>query len=116
MDIAEEVGGEFVVAGGKASAVFEAAEHAFDGVAAFVEGLAETAFPAPVALGRDVGDSSLRFDQITDAVAVIGAVGMNDAARCKAGQQVLGCPAVRRLTRRQQERERSALAVELARV
>ena len=80
MDVSEEVGGELVVAGCEASAVLEAAEHALDGVAALVEGFAEAAFPAPVALGRDVGDSPLLFDQIADAVAVIGAVPVDDAA------------------------------------
>ena len=44
MDVAEEVGGESVVAGGEAAAVLHAAEHALDRIAAFVEGLAEAAF------------------------------------------------------------------------
>ena len=39
VDFAEEVGGEFVVAGGEALVVFEAADHGFGGVAAFVEDL-----------------------------------------------------------------------------
>ena len=69
MDIAEEVGGEFVVASGEAAAVLEAAEHTLDGVAAFVEGLAEAAFPAPVALGRDVGDRALLFNQVAETRA-----------------------------------------------
>ena len=34
MDVAEEVGGELVVAGGEAAAVLETAEHPLDGVAA----------------------------------------------------------------------------------
>ena len=81
----QEVGGELVVAGGEAAAVleaavFEAAEHSLDGVAALVEGFAESAFPAPVALGRDVGDRVLLLDQLADAIAVIGAVGVDDAA------------------------------------
>ena len=80
MDIAEEVGGKFLVASGEAAAVLEAAEHTLDRVAAFVESFAEAAFPAPVALGRDVGDRALLFDQVADAVAVIGAVGVDDAA------------------------------------
>ena len=46
MDVAEEVGGEFVIAGGEAPAVLEAAEHALNGVAALVEGLAEAASSA----------------------------------------------------------------------
>ena len=37
MDVAEEIGGEFVVAGSEASAVLEAAEHPLDGVAALGE-------------------------------------------------------------------------------
>ena len=80
MDVAEEVGGEFVIAGGEAAAVLKAAEHPLDGVATLVERFAEAAFPAPVALGRDVGDRALLFDQVADAVAVIGAVGVDDAA------------------------------------
>jgi hypothetical protein len=51
------------------------------------------------------------FDQIADAVAVIGAVGMDDAAPGQRRQQLLGGLAVRRLARRQQEGERPALAV-----
>ena len=80
MDVAEEVGGEFVVAGSEAAAVLETAEHALDGVAALVETFAEAAFPASVALGRDVGDRALLLDQVTAAVAVVGAVGVDDAA------------------------------------
>ena len=80
MDVAEEVGGEFVVASGEAAAVLEAAEHSLDRVAAFVECFSEAAFPAPVALGRDVGDRALLFDQVADAVAFIGAVSVDDSA------------------------------------
>ena len=50
-----DVGGEFVIAGGEAAAVFQTAEHALDGIAALVDGLAEAAFPNAIALGRDVG-------------------------------------------------------------
>ena len=111
MDIAEEVGGEFVVAGGEASAVLEAAEHAFDGVAALVERLAKARLPLAVALGRDVGDRALRLDQVADAVAVIGAVGMNDAAGWQVFEEMFGGLAVGRLSRCQQEGERSPLTV-----
>lgn len=100
MDVTEEVGGEFVVAGGEASAVLEAAEHALDGIATLVEGFAEAAFPAAVALGRDVGDRALILDQIADAVAVIGAVGVDDAAPGQGVEQVLGGAAVGGLSRR----------------
>src|SRR5207249_332872 len=110
MDVAEEVGGELVVAGGEAATVLETAEHPLDGVAALVEGLAEAVLPSPIAFGRDVGDGALLLDQVADAVAVIGAVGVNDAAPGQRRQQLLGGPAVRRLARRQQEGERTALA------
>ncbi len=111
MDVAEEVCSELVVAGGEATAVLEAAEHALDGVAALIEGLAEAAFPATVRLGWYVGDRTLVLDDVADAVAVIGAVGVNDAAPRQRCQQLLGGPAVGRLSRRQQEGERAALPV-----
>ena len=102
MDVAEEVGGELVVAGGEAAAVLNAAEHSLDGVAAFVKGLAEAAFPAPVALGRDVGDRALLLDQVADAFAVIGAVGVTmqrdgrPTNRCSAVLQSAAWPGVSR--------------------
>ena len=111
MDVSEEVGCELVVAGCEATAVLETAEHALDGVAALVEAFAEAAFPASVALGRDVGDRALLLDQIADAVAVIGAVGVDETAWPQSDQQMLGRLAVGGLARRQQEGERSALAV-----
>ena len=58
MDVSEEAGCGLVVAGCEATAFLEATEHPLDGVAALAEGFAEAAFPAPVALGRDVGDRS----------------------------------------------------------
>ena len=111
MYVAEEVGSEPVVAGGDTTAVLKAAEHALDGVAAPVEAAAEAAFPEPIGLWRDVGDSALILDQVADAVAVIGAIGMDDAARRQACQQMLGRFAVGGLARCQQEGERPALAV-----
>ena len=109
MGVAEEVGSEFIVAGGEATAVLQAAEPALDGVAALVEGVAEAALPTTVAFRRDVGDRALILDQISDADAVVGAVGMDDATPGQGCKQMLGSPAVRRLPRRQQEGERSAL-------
>lgn len=97
MDAAEEDGGGAVIARGEASAVLEAAEHAFDGVAPLIEAAAEAAFPASIGLGRDVGNSTLPLDEVPDAVCVIGAVGMDDAARRQGVEQRLGCPTVGRL-------------------
>jgi hypothetical protein len=89
VDVAQEVGRELVVADGEASAVFEAADHALDGVAALVECLAEAAFPHAVALGWDVWDCALLLDQVAEAVAVVWAVGVNDAAPGPSVQQML---------------------------
>ena len=111
MDVAEEVGCEFVVSGCQAAAVFEAAEHALYGIAGFVEAPAEAAFPDPVGFWRDVRDGALLLDQVADAVAVVSAVGMDDAVRRQTGQKMLRCLAVGVLARCQQEGERSALAV-----
>ena len=111
MDAGEEVGGEPVVAGGEAAAVFEVAEHAFDGIAALVGDLAEAALLQAGALGWNVRNDALALDQLTNAVGVVGAVGMHDAALGQVGQQVLGRPAVRRLARRQVEGERPSVAV-----
>ena len=101
MDGAEEVCGEAVVAGGKPPAVLQTAEHALDGVAALVEGLAEAAFPHARALWRDVRDRALALDQVADAVGVVGTVGMDDAPFRQIDQQMLGRAAVGRLPRRQ---------------
>lgn len=111
MYAAEEDGGGAVIARGEASAVLEAAEHAFDGVAALVEAAAEAAFPTSVGLGRDVGNSTLPLDEVADAVGVIGAVGMDNAAGRQAVEQCLCCPTVCCLARRQEEGERLALGV-----
>jgi hypothetical protein len=80
VDVAKEVGGEPIVAGGEATAVLEPAEHALDSVAALVERLAEATLPKPVGLWRDVRDSPLAFDKVADAVGVVCAVGVDDAA------------------------------------
>ena len=69
MGVAEEVGSEFIVADGEATAVLQAAEPALDGVAALVEGVAEAALPTTVAFRRDVRDRALILDQISDADA-----------------------------------------------
>lgn len=83
--------GELVVAGGKASTVIAAAEHSFDSVATFVKGLAEAAFPDQLTLGRDVGNGILILNQVADTIAVVGAVGVDDAAPEQGREQALGC-------------------------
>lgn len=97
MDDAEKVVGVPVVAGCKPPAVLQTAEHALDGVAALVEGLAEAAFPHARALWRDVGDRALALDKVAHAVGVVGTVGVDDAPFRQINQQVLGRAAVGRL-------------------
>jgi hypothetical protein len=53
--VTSPVGGELVVAGSDAAEVLQFREEALDQVALAVEALAEAGFPAPIALGRDVG-------------------------------------------------------------
>src|SRR6202035_2522417 len=59
LDHGEEVGGELVVASSDAAEVLQLREEALDQVALAVEALAEAGFPAPIALGRDVGQQRL---------------------------------------------------------
>ena len=89
----------------------QATEHAFDGVAALGEDIAEAVLPNAIALGRDVGNRALFLDHVADAVAVVGTVGVDDAAPGQCVQQMLSGAAVGGLSRRQQEGERSAFAI-----
>jgi hypothetical protein len=68
MDHGEEVGGELVVAGSDAAEVLQLREKALEQVALPVEAPAEAGFPAPAALGRDVGRGALVSDQLADAI------------------------------------------------
>jgi hypothetical protein len=108
---AEKVVGVPVVAGCKPPAVLQTAEYALDVVGAFVEGLAEAAFPHARALWRDVRDRALVLDQVADAVGVVGAIGVDDAPFRQINQQMLGRAAVGRLPRRQVEGEWPAVSV-----
>lgn len=111
MDGGEEVDGEPVVAGGDASEVLEATEHALDGVAIPVEVGREAVLPDPVRLGRDVRHRALRFDGATDAVAIVALVGVQDAALRKAFQQRRSRCAISHLATGQQEGDRPAESI-----
>lgn len=91
--------------------MLEATEHALDGVAAFIEGLGEAAFPTPVRLGRDVRDRALPLDQVTDCIAVIGFVSEHDGAGRQIVQKDICGSAIGNLAAGQQEAERPAFAV-----
>lgn len=108
MDGGEEVDGETVVAGGDASEVLQAAEHALDGVPVPIEIGREAVLPDPVHLGRDVRHRALRLDGATDAVAVVALVGVQDPALRKTFEQRRSRCAISDLATRQQEGDRPA--------
>jgi hypothetical protein len=103
--------GEAVVAGGDAPEVLEAAEHALDGIAMTVEIGRETALPATVGLGRDIGGSAHGFDLAAHGVAVIALVGVQDFGTDKMVEQGIGGDTIGHLATGQQECHRAAEAV-----
>ena len=56
------------VTGGDTAEVLQLGEETLDEVTVAVEPPAEAGFPAPVALGRDVGRCAVILDQLSDAV------------------------------------------------
>ena len=103
--------GEAVVAGGDAAKVFEASEHALDGVAMAVEIRREATLPAAVGLGRDVGGSPLVLDLAAHGIAVIALVAMQDFGGGEMIEQGIGGDAIGHLAAGQQERDRAAQTV-----
>jgi hypothetical protein len=112
LDHGEEVGGELVVAGSDAAEVLQLREEALDQVALAVEALAEAGFPAPVALGRDVGRGALVLDQLADAIGVVGLIRQHDGSRDEMVEQRVGDLPVMRLPCRQAEPDREPLRVD----
>lgn len=78
--------------------MLELTEEAFDQIAFAIEPLAEAGFPFAIGFGGDVRHRALRFDQVADAIGVIGLVGKNNGPRIKAieqaerGGSVMGLP------------------------
>jgi hypothetical protein len=81
LDQGEEVGGELVVTGGGTAEVLQLGGETLDEVTLAVEPPAGAGFPAPVALGRDVGRCAVILDQLSDAVGIICLVGQLDGVR-----------------------------------
>ena len=82
-----EVGGELVVAGGDASPIFEAAEHAFDEIALAVGDLVKGMMPFAGRVVRDDRDSAALTQETTEPIAVIGRVGGQATARRNSADQ-----------------------------
>ena len=106
-----EVLGEAVVPGGDAAEIFEASEHALDGVSVSVEIWREAVFPDAIGLWRDVWRRALGFDLSAHGVGVVAFVAMHEIARRHLIEQNIGGRAIRDLAARQQERDGSAVSV-----
>lgn len=100
MDCGQEVCRELVVSRGDPPKVLEASEHALDGIAPAVEDRAEARFPAPIALGRNVGRRVPRLDSRAHCIRVVAAIRQHQRARRHEVQQQFGGPAIGRLTTR----------------
>ena len=87
-------------------------EEPLDEVALAIEPFAEAGFPAPVALGRDVGRGALVLDQLADTVGIIGLVRENNSVRPETVKQLVGDLPVVCLSCRQAEPDEEALRVD----
>jgi hypothetical protein len=92
--------------------VLQLGEEALDQIALAIKPLAEAGFPAPVALGRDVGRGALVLDQHADAVGVVSLVGQDDSAQAEMVEQPVGYLPVMPLPGGQAEPDREALRVD----
>ena len=108
MDCCQEVCGELVVPRSDPPEVLQPSEHALDGIAPAVEDRAEAGFPAPVALGRDVGRRVPRLDGRAHRVGVVAAIRQDQRASRHQVQQQFGGSAIGRLTTRQRKGEWSS--------
>ena len=68
----------FVVTRGDPAEVFQAAEHALNGISAFVQDGTEAALPSTGRLERDVWRGATGFNQAADSISVIGLVREDD--------------------------------------
>ncbi len=103
--------GEAVVSRCDSSEVFEAPEHALDGVAVAIETGRKAILPAAVDLRWDVRRGALALDLATDGVAVIPLVAMQDFGGGHLVEQGIGGGAVRDLAAGQQECDRATEAI-----
>ncbi|MFO1153250.1 MAG: alcohol dehydrogenase catalytic domain-containing protein [Rhodospirillales bacterium] len=111
-DGGEEVAGEFVVAGGDTSEVFELVEEAFDKVAVAVEAGIDRAANPDVALRWDVGAGAVGLDQGDEALRMVAAVGDDGGGESDAGDEIgQGC-LVGGLAWGQQQPARQAMLVD----
>ena len=65
---------EAIVSGCDPAEVFDAPEHALDGIAVAIKSGREAIFPAAIDLGRDVRRSPFALDFATDGIAIVAFV------------------------------------------
>lgn len=99
------------MAGGDTAEVLEPPEHALDGVAVAVEERREAVLPTPIGLRRDVGHPPFALDLVTDRVAVIALVTVQDRALRHLFQKQVTGGAVSNLATGQKESNRTAQAI-----
>ena len=89
--------GKTVVSRSDPAEVFQAAEHALDGIAVTIEVGREAILPASVDLGRDVRRGPLALDLSADSITVIPLVAVQNFGRREVVEQGIGGNAVRDL-------------------
>lgn len=99
-------------AGCDGAIVFELVEEAFDEVAHLVDLRAEGGFLGALVERADVGQQTVRIQFLPDGIAVIGAIAKQNAAITDIVYHRLECLTVVRLTGRQFQRDRQAVAVD----
>ena len=80
LDHGEEVLGQLVVTGGDTAEVLQLGEEALDEVPLAIEPRAEVGFPAPIRLGRDIGERSLIPERRPDVIGIICFVCQHDCS------------------------------------
>jgi len=112
LDESHKGGAELVVAGGDAPELFELIEEALDIVALAVECLLPTKALFATDHVGNVGDCAAILDVASQAIGVVCLVGDDDGTAGKIGQEWFSARQIMRLSGRNQELERPALAID----
>ena len=111
-DGGEKIPGEFVVARGDASEVFELAEEALDQITLAIEAGIDRSLDLAVALGRNMGLAAAATDQINQVLPVISAIGDDDGRRGKSFDKCGRNGLVGRLSWRESEADRQSALID----
>lgn len=106
-----EVDGETVIAGGDTTRVFEAIEHALDGVPAFVKIWGKAVLPDARDLGRNVGSCALRSDFPAHGIRVVSLVAVDQLGRADLIEQRIGRNAIWHMAAGEKKSDRTAISI-----